>query len=128
MQEVSSPARLWRHVVGTRGPRSYNGVTSKIDIDAEVKLEQDSPSEEQGGSETTTSKAEDTTTTRFVSECVLPTPRGSFRLRAYRHEGHGRSLEPVVMVAVSAVLADTPLFCTVTCTVTCIELYTVPSI
>lgn len=45
------------------------------------------------------SKAEDTTSTQYVSECLLPTPRGKFRLRAYRHEGNGRSLEPVVMVA-----------------------------
>ncbi|CAM9452914.1 unnamed protein product, partial [Hapterophycus canaliculatus] len=37
--------------------------------------------------------------TQYVSECLLPTPRGKFRLRAYRHEGNGRSLEPVVMVA-----------------------------
>ena len=49
-----------------------------------------------------TSKAEDTTSTQYVSECLLPTPRGKFRLRAYRHEGNGRSLEPVVMLAVSA--------------------------
>ncbi|CAB1114158.1 unnamed protein product [Ectocarpus sp. CCAP 1310/34] len=43
--------------------------------------------------------AEDTTSTQYVSECLLPTPRGKFRLRSYRHEGHGRSMEPVVMVA-----------------------------
>ncbi|CAM9155298.1 unnamed protein product [Choristocarpus tenellus] len=41
----------------------------------------------------------DTTVTRFVSECDLPTSRGGFRLRAYRHEGNGRSLEPVVLMA-----------------------------
>ncbi|CAM9795866.1 unnamed protein product [Scytosiphon promiscuus] len=72
LQEVSSPApsrRPW-----SKGPRSL-----KKNFQA--------------------SKAEDTTTTQYVSECILPTPRGKFRLRAYRHEGNGRSLEPVVMIA-----------------------------
>ncbi|CAM9107036.1 unnamed protein product [Discosporangium mesarthrocarpum] len=41
----------------------------------------------------------ETTSTSFVSECALPTSRGEFRLRAYRHEGNGRSLEPVVLLA-----------------------------
>eukprot|EP00611_Tribonema_gayanum_P019364 TRINITY_DN333_c0_g1_i1.p1 TRINITY_DN333_c0_g1~~TRINITY_DN333_c0_g1_i1.p1 ORF type:complete len:266 (+),score=76.74 TRINITY_DN333_c0_g1_i1:71-868(+) len=36
--------------------------------------------------------------TSFVSECALPTSKGLFRLRAYRHQGRKRH-EPVVMVA-----------------------------
>lgn len=36
--------------------------------------------------------------TSFVSECSLPTDKGMFRLRAYRHDGRRKSHEPVVMV------------------------------
>ncbi|KAG5191024.1 GTP cyclohydrolase II-domain-containing protein [Tribonema minus] len=37
--------------------------------------------------------------TTFVSACSLPTDKGAFTLRAYRHIGPKRSHEPVVMVA-----------------------------
>lgn len=69
---------------------------------AEVMITPATEFDVEGGSPAVTaSKARETTTTQFVSECSLPTPRGRFRLRAYRHEGNGRSLEPVVMVTVS---------------------------
>lgn len=80
--------------MGSRGPRSLSSVTSGVDrhgTDAESEA---------------LTETQDTTTTRFVSECVLPTSRGSFHLRAYKHEGNGRSLEPVVMVAVSFLVLD----------------------
>lgn len=37
--------------------------------------------------------------TSFVSECILPTDKGEFRLRAYRYHASDKSHEPVVMVA-----------------------------
>jgi 3,4-dihydroxy-2-butanone 4-phosphate synthase/GTP cyclohydrolase II len=37
--------------------------------------------------------------TKFISECELPTSRGTFRLRAYSYVGPDRTLEPVVLIA-----------------------------
>jgi hypothetical protein len=37
--------------------------------------------------------------TRYVSECVLPTARGTFRLRAYSYEGPDKSLEPMAIMS-----------------------------
>lgn len=79
---------MWRHSLGSRAA-----------TDSEVKLGKDSEMGFVDGALPT--KARDTTTTMFVSECLLPTKRGNFLLRAYKHEGNGRSLEPVVMIAVS---------------------------
>lgn len=73
-------------------------------MDSEVKHDTDSEMGFVAGALPT--KAGDTTTTRFVSECVLPTKRGNFLLRAYKHQGNGRSFEPVVMIAVSDLMTD----------------------
>lgn len=92
---VSSSPPLWRDVRGPKGPRSFNrygGAGAKVTPDMGSDMDAGPPR----------SRAEDTTMTQFVSECLLPTRRGKFRLRAYRHEGNGRSLEPVVIMAVSA--------------------------
>eukprot|EP00611_Tribonema_gayanum_P014434 TRINITY_DN257_c1_g1_i2.p1 TRINITY_DN257_c1_g1~~TRINITY_DN257_c1_g1_i2.p1 ORF type:complete len:653 (+),score=148.68 TRINITY_DN257_c1_g1_i2:200-2158(+) len=37
--------------------------------------------------------------TRFVSECKLPTRKGTFRLRAYSYEGPTKGLEPLAIVS-----------------------------
>lgn len=91
--------------MGSKGPRSFSSLNSGDDINAEVAMQAGTASrtgaasDVDGGAQT--AKTKDLTTTEFVSECLLPTPRGSFRLRAYRHRGNGRFLEPVVMLAVS---------------------------
>lgn len=96
-QKISSSLHLWRH--GSKGPRSFSSLRSGKEVRAELKATPDvAPDVEQNLVQDT---AVATITTEFVSECLLPTPRGRFRLRAYRHEGIGRSFEPVVMVAVS---------------------------
>ena len=80
-------------ILALKGPRSLNSFNSALDSrELEVDAINTSP-------DTTT---HDATTTEYVSQCLLPTRRGRFRLRAYRHYGKGRYLEPVVMVAVSA--------------------------
>lgn len=94
-EAISSSPSPWPHAGVSKGPRSFRRYS-----DAEVVIAPNTDFDVEGGSPATAaSKARDTTTTHFVSECSLPTARGNFRLRAYRHEGHGRSLEPVVMVA-----------------------------
>lgn len=78
---------MWSHTLG-----------STVGADPEVAMDKDLRRNLTDGEFPT--KAEETTTT-FVSECLLPTKRGNFHLRAYKHYGRGRALEPVVMMAVS---------------------------
>lgn len=86
---------------GKRGPRNLKGLKGlRHSEDASGQSQVEAEMASGSGPRTSRTSSEDTKTW-FVSECTLPTPKGRFRLRAYKHEGKGRSFEPVVMVAVS---------------------------